>query len=168
MPFNKNVLHVDDDPAITRLVARRLNERGIEVTSINDPYQTIETLLKNNHRIVILDLSMPGIDGLELLKEIKAFDGGIHVIVLTGIVSMGNVLQAQRRGADTCFFKPLVSIEPLVTAINHAFDDIVHWWNILRELSSLRRISDTSGSYGKPGESDWESLPSCCTTPVAN
>jgi DNA-binding NtrC family response regulator len=88
---------------------------------------------------VILDIDMPGINGLDLLREIKAYDGGIQVIMLTGMVSLSTLLQSFRWGAEACIFKPLGDLDPLLEALEDTFRKINRWWTALEELSQRRR-----------------------------
>ncbi|MBN2580672.1 MAG: response regulator [Pirellulales bacterium] len=133
----RQILHIDDDPQFTTLVAEMLKSRGYLVTSLHDPSIAIQQLPRFRERVVLLDIDMPRTNGLELLQEIKAFDGGIQVVMLTGLVTMTTVLQSLRLGAEACFFKPIEDIEPLAEAIADCFRKIDRWWLTLNEL--LRR-----------------------------
>lgn len=133
------VLHVDDDPAVTRFVAAKLRDHGIEVTELHDPARAVDMVLSENYRIVLLDIDMPCLDGIELLQRIKQIDGGTAVIMLTGIVSLSSALRAMRKGAHACLFKPLVDIEALVECIHEVDRNNRRWWNTLIQLSELRR-----------------------------
>ena len=101
------VLHVDDDPQMLRFVASLLEKGDYEVISIDDPTKVRATLLASDCRVVISDVDMPQMNGLELLRQIKQHDGGIHVVMLTGLVSMSTILDSMRLGAEACVFKPL-------------------------------------------------------------
>jgi DNA-binding NtrC family response regulator len=133
------ILHIDDDPQLTRMVARQLETRGFNVVSLNDPKLATRELVLQQRRVVLLDIDMPGINGLDLLREIKSYDGGIQVIMLTGLVNLTTVLQSLRLGAEACFFKPVDDVEPLVDALNAVFAKIDRWWHTLEELSERRR-----------------------------
>lgn len=133
------VLHVDDDPAVTRMVAALLQPHGIEVTQLHDPTRAVEYMIQGNFRIVILDLDMPLVNGIELLRQIKQADGGTSVIVLTGIVSQSSVLHSMRTGATACLFKPLTSVDALLDCIREIERNTDRWWKTLRELSELKR-----------------------------
>ena len=65
------VLVVDDEPKICAMLVRALQADGIDVTSCEDPELALELLKEKPHDVVISDLRMPGIDGLELLKRAK-------------------------------------------------------------------------------------------------
>lgn len=139
MKPEREILHVDDDPATTKIVAKRLEPHGYQVTGLNDPTQTINELIYNQWRVVLLDIDMPDLNGLDLLREIKTYDGGIQVIMLTGIVTLTSALESLRRGAEACFFKPLEDINPLVESLQRTFQKLDHWWTALEDLSRLRQ-----------------------------
>jgi len=138
------VLHVDDDPATTRLVAKMLGAQGIEVTELHDPNRAVEMVLSGNFRVVVLDIDMPGLDGIELLQQIKQVDGGTAVIMLTGVVSLSSALRAMRKGAHACLFKPLVNVDALLECIREVTHNFQRWWETLKQLSELRRQEQLS------------------------
>lgn len=131
----REILHVDDDPQITRLIAKQLEAHGYNVKSLNDPAEVINDLIHGKRRVVLLDIDMPGTNGIELLSQIKEYDAGIQVIMLSGVVTVTTALQALKAGAEACFFKPVNDIGPIVEALDAAFCRIDHWWEALRELS---------------------------------
>ena len=59
------ILHIDDDPPSTRIIAQRLKKLGYEVTSLNDPARAVGELRKSRQPVVLLDVDMPTADGLE-------------------------------------------------------------------------------------------------------
>ena len=144
MSTERAVLHIDDDPQVTRLVSERLSAHGYEVTSLNDPNKALRELMQNQWRVVLLDIDMPGVNGLDLLREIKAYDGGIQVIMLTGMVTLSTLLQSFRWGAEACLFKPLGDLTPLLEAMEDTFRKINRWWVALEELSQRRREEQQS------------------------
>lgn len=137
MSTEKTVLHVDDDQAILDLVGMSLRKRGYKVISVSDPLKALPILCKSGVRVAILDIEMPGMDGLTLLREIKQRDAGIKTIMLTGMVSMGTVLHATRLGAEECIFKPIKDLNDVGDAVNRCFLNIESWWEALREWMEL-------------------------------
>lgn len=138
MNYRKTILHVDDDPQMTRLVANRLTPLGYEVTSLNEPSRALEMVTASDPRVILLDVDMPGVNGIDLLQEIKRACGGSQVIMLTGQVSIQTLLHSYRSGAEFCIFKPLTDVAPLRTAIETVFRKIDHWWNAMSEMSRQR------------------------------
>jgi DNA-binding NtrC family response regulator len=146
---NRNrVLHVDDDEDLLRFVRHSLRS-DYDVVSLREPSRCIDELLITGCRIVVLDIDMPGVNGLDLLKEIKRVDGGVQVIMATGLVSMDTVLESMRLGAEACVFKPIASIEPLKNAIGCAVDKLERWKETVRELVDLKLESAAANSTGK-------------------
>lgn len=143
MSDKRTVLHIDDDPAILRLVAGRLSNEGYEVVSCSDPGDVETLLLESNARVCLLDISMPHADGLEVLKQIKRYDGGVQVIMLTGLVSMNAVLDSLRSGAEALHFKPILEFEPLLEILNDCFRKTDRWRQTLEELRVRRSQSLT-------------------------
>jgi DNA-binding NtrC family response regulator len=150
--YRKAILHVDDDAQFTRLVAQRLATLGYEVTSLNQPSETLRVLADSHHRLVLLDIDMPGISGLDLLRQIKVHSGGTQVIMLTGTVSMQTLLQSYRWGAEFFVFKPLASMDPLLSAIETVFQKIDHWWAAMEHLGKERRAAQSATGRSLPVE----------------
>jgi DNA-binding NtrC family response regulator len=135
MSTEKIVLHVDDDPAILNIVRASLQKRGY-------PRNALGVLAACGARVVLLDIDMPGKDGLSLLSEIKNRDGGIQVVMLTGMVSMGTILQATGLGAQHCVFKPVHDMNRVGDAVDRCFANIENWWTALREWIERKNNSE--------------------------
>ncbi|MEM6329238.1 MAG: response regulator [Planctomycetota bacterium] len=133
------ILHVDDDPSVIRLIAARLGEAGYRVESIHSPLEAMDALIAGQYRVVLLDIDMPHKSGMHLLSEIKAFDGGVQVIMLTGLVNVTTVLETMRNGAEACLFKPVDDPQPLIDAVADAFRRTDRWWHSLRDLTQRRK-----------------------------
>lgn len=135
---NRKLLHIDDDEPFTRLMIHQLSRHGYDVTSLHDPTLALDELAEEQHRAVLLDIRMPGIDGLELLRQIKQRDSGIQVIMLTAQLCMETMLQSLRWGAEACFFKPLPDITPLLECLELTFRKLDRWQDAIAELSTGR------------------------------
>jgi len=142
--FERIILHVDDDPAILRIVETVLSKRGFNVISVSDPELAIQKLRESSARLVLLDIDMPGKSGLTLLREIKKVDGTIQVFMLTGMVSMATILRATRLGADECLFKPIENFDELADAAERAYDRTMRWWRTLRDWKSRKKAAACS------------------------
>lgn len=132
--MKRAVLHVDDDPQILRLVNRQLSSAGYEVISLEQPEKALKTLLDSSIRVCILDIETPRTNGLDLLRDIKQYDGGVQVIMLTGLVTLSTVLDSMRFGAECCLFKPVENFEALIEVLQAAFEKQERWWSALHEL----------------------------------
>jgi DNA-binding response OmpR family regulator len=137
----RRVLHIDDDQQFTRLVQHRLEHHGFEVECLHDERSWRERLVVGNHRLVLLDLELPNLSGLQLLRDIKRHDGGVQVIMLTAHVRMFVALEALRCGAEYCFFKPVEQFEPLVQALNSTFLRLDHWRSTISMLCQTAKPS---------------------------
>jgi len=148
----RRVLHVDDDPALTALVAAYLQHHGYQTLSCHDPRKALQELQRHHVRVVLLDIDMPDVNGMELLEQIKAYDGGIQVVMLTGLVSMQTALQSLHRGAEACCFKPITDLHPLLNAVQACFEKLQRWWDMLDDLTRRTReaqqqLADAEAQY---------------------
>ncbi len=134
-----DVLHIDDDASFTTLIAAQLLPRGFRVRGLNDSRLALAQIAERQYPVVILDLDLPHIGGLELLAKIKAYDSSVRVLVLSGATSQKTVFEAVRAGAEAVLFKPLESIAALATALNSAFAQVDRWWETLEQISRSRR-----------------------------
>jgi CheY-like chemotaxis protein len=110
------VLVVDDDPGIREMLVAILSGMNFKVTAASDGYQAIELVKSGSFDAVMMDIKMPGIDGIETLKRIKGTRPGARVILMTAYASEGTVLAARMEGASTVLYKPfdLDKIEALL------------------------------------------------------
>ena len=138
-PVKIRILVVDDEPDITDMIVRHFTFKGYDIVGVNDPAEALKMIEDQNFQIVISDIVMPGLDGLELLRRIKEYNGGIQVIMITGYVTMHNILTAMRRGAETIFFKPLQDLDKVEDCIEKCVERIDMWRNILKELGVVAR-----------------------------
>ncbi|MEO0530351.1 MAG: response regulator, partial [Planctomycetota bacterium] len=130
---------------ITDLVGEYLKREGYESEAVNDPLAVMQALIRGHYRIVLLDVHMPHKSGLQLLQEIKQFDAGIQVILLTSLVNETTVIEANRLGAEACLFKPMADPADFLNAVEDASRRNDRWWQTLRDLT-MRRKEQTAGS----------------------
>jgi len=115
-----NLLIVDDDQIILKMLERVLATTQHNVESCNDPIKAYEMIEAKHFDIVLSDISMPGMDGVSLLRKIKSFNGTIQVIMMTGYTTISNTLNAFRYGAVDIVFKPFKDKEELLNAVAEA------------------------------------------------
>jgi len=115
----KNVLIVDDSEPIRNQVARALEAAGFAVLQAGDGLEGLERARTPGLSMIILDVNMPGLSGLDILDRLKA-DGltkRVPVLMLTTEAHSAMVLRAQEAGAKGWLIKP-VRMEMLVSAVN--------------------------------------------------
>ena len=111
------ILLIDDEEEFVSTLAQRLEFRGYKAKAVNDGQTGIDTLLIEPFDMVILDLMMPGIDGLETLKQIKKNRPEQDVILLTGHGSTKAGIEGMRLGAVDYLMKP-IDIKILIDKIS--------------------------------------------------
>lgn len=97
---------IDDDPKNLKFVNFILANAGLEMHSASDPQAGLDLIHRLRPKIVLTDLVMPGVQGMELLEKIVEFDPGIDVILMTGYYSTESAVEAIQKGAADYFPKP--------------------------------------------------------------
>jgi len=115
------ILIVDDEPSIVQSLSGLLTDEDFEVTTAGNGYEALQQIETNAPDLVLLDIWMPGIDGLETLQEIKKTHPHTHVIMITGHGTIETAVQATKLGAFDFIEKPL-SIDKVIVAINNALN----------------------------------------------
>ncbi|MGC9965929.1 MAG: response regulator [Syntrophobacteraceae bacterium] len=113
------VLVIDDEPDFLETVVKRLRKRQIEAAGVGGGKEAVRLLSEQSFDVVILDLRMPGMDGLETLKEIKKKSPLTEVIMLTGHGSVESGIQGMQLGAFDYVIKP-ADFEELLEKVNQA------------------------------------------------
>jgi DNA-binding NtrC family response regulator len=113
------VLLVDDEQDFVSSLAERMELRGIKVDTAFDGAEALEKIEKGEPELVVLDLLMPGIMGLDVLRHITGKHPRTKVIVLTGHGAPEWEDEALRLGAVSCLLKP-VKIEKLIESMTEA------------------------------------------------
>jgi len=115
------VLLVDDEVVFTTNMSKLLTNRGYRVTAVNSGDSAVQALEQENFDVVVLDLKMPGMDGITTLKEIKKLGLFTETLILTGHGSIDTALEAIKLGAYDYLTKPC-EIDELVTKIEGAWE----------------------------------------------
>ena len=114
-----SVLIVDDEPSILQSLGGLLSDEGFEIITASNGYEALKIIDKESTDLVLLDIWMPGIDGIETLKEIKKDNPYIQVIIITGHGNIETAVKATKLGAFDLIEKPL-SIDKVIVSINNA------------------------------------------------
>jgi DNA-binding NtrC family response regulator len=141
-----NVLLVDDEETFVQTLAKRLTLRRFNVFTATRGDRLFEILDDNRIDVIVLDVRMPDLDGIEATKRIKASHAMVEVIILTGHASIEASIDGMRHGAFDYLLKP-VNIDELVYKIEDAFQK--------KELQEekIRRLKDQPEKAGDETES---------------
>ena len=118
---NLKILLVDDEVEFVTTLAERLQLRGAQAQSATDGEEALHMIETDPPQIVILDVMMPGLGGLEVLRRIKTQYARIPVILLTGRGSTKEGIEGMRLGAFDYLIKP-INIEELIKKIEKAIE----------------------------------------------
>ena len=119
--IGSKILLVDDEVVFTQNMAKLLANRGYVVTAVNSGDAAIQALEEKDFDVVVLDLKMPGMDGITTLKEIKKLGLLTETLILTGHGSIDTALEAIKIGAYDYLTKPC-EIDELVGKIEGAWE----------------------------------------------
>ena len=154
----RKILLVDDEAIIVKTLASRLSEEGFAVTSARDGHEALAHQAKTTFDLVITDLMMEGLDGIQVLKESKRRSPQTSVIILTGYGDLTSAVDALRLGADDYLLKPCDNNE-LLFRISRCFEKqelqktIRMYEDILPICLVCKKIRDDSGK--EPGTGEW-------------
>ena len=115
------ILLVDDETEFTENISKLLNGRGYQATAVNDGESAIEALETDNYDVMVLDLKMPGMDGMTTLREMRKLDLLTETLILTGHGDVGTALEAMKLGAYDYLTKPC-EVDALVEKIEGAWE----------------------------------------------
>ncbi len=106
MSKKPNILFTDDEKTFRNIMTKELTRMGYNVTGCGSGAETIEKMQEKDFDVVILDMNMPVMDGIETLKKVKEMESTTEVIVLTGQGTIENAVQATKLGAYDYLTKP--------------------------------------------------------------
>jgi DNA-binding NtrC family response regulator len=95
----EKILVVDDDDSMCQFLSIMLRKEGFEVTTVRDGQSAVQKVKEDGFDVVITDIKMPGMDGLQVLDQIKAIDPSTPVVIMTGFASQKTAIEAVNKGA---------------------------------------------------------------------
>ncbi len=116
------VLVIDDQPGIRRLLVEVLSDEGYIVITAGNGYEGLQTVREYKPDLILMDMKMPGMDGIETLRELKKIDQEDRVIMMTAYGELEMVNQAQEIGASGYITKPF-DINTLCQLISQCLDN---------------------------------------------
>jgi DNA-binding response OmpR family regulator len=134
--MNENtILLVDDDKVIQFVLTKALSDAGYNVTTAETAEDALEAMAVNPAEVLILDLSLPGMNGVELCREMRKRWPWCIVIAVTAFASVYELVSCREAGFEDYFIKP-VDMDELMTSVAYAFKKIGHWkerWSGIRQ-----------------------------------
>jgi DNA-binding NtrC family response regulator len=119
MAKQNRVLLVDDEVEFTEALSERMEARGLEVETVDSGEAALDAAKAKDFYAVILDLSMPGMDGIETLKRLRKHNPDLQIIVLTGRATVQKGIEAMKLGALDFLEKP-ADIKQIMEKIEQA------------------------------------------------
>jgi two-component system response regulator TctD len=147
------ILVVEDDPDLSKALTRALEKRGFAVTPCFDGLKAFQVIRQDEYDIILLDLNIPGEDGLHLLQRIRNAGIGTPVLILTARSSIGDKIAGLNVGADDYLSKPF-DLDELEARINALARRIRGHEEACIVCGSLRFERDSGAFYigGEPLE----------------
>ncbi len=102
----EKVLLIDDEEDFLDIMAQRMEARGMTITAASSAVEALEFFKQKNFDAIVVDLQMPGMNGIEALKEFKQVNPEVQVILLTGHASLERGIEAMKEGAMDLVEKP--------------------------------------------------------------
>ena len=130
----EKLLIVDDEPDMLKLLSMIIREKTpYEVTTTNNPLEALDFVKKGGFDIVIADLKMPGLDGIELLDAVKSIEQDIPVVIITAYGTVESAAETIEKGGFDFITKPFRKEQILMT-----IDKALKWLKLQRENKMLK------------------------------
>ncbi len=143
------ILFVEDDESLRKVLTRELSDSGFDVKSFASAEGVVDEVRRHSPDALLLDLRLPGVDGIELLKRVRAVDDTCQVVVFTGHGAVPEAVEAMRQGAHDFLTKP-VRLDVLEQALRRAVEKRA----LLDDNARLRRVLEPrAGASGLLGDS---------------
>jgi len=106
MALQVKILIIDDDPDICEYMTTMLESAGYEVSALSDPTAAVDAIRKSEYHLLIIDLMMPRMDGIELIQRIRKVDSDVAIVVFTGYPSWETARDAIQHNVSDYIKKP--------------------------------------------------------------
>ena len=121
VPARAKVLVVDDEESIRSVLRQALTDAGHHVLLASDGEQALELLRTNDIEVMLLDMRMPGLSGLDVLSEVRVLSPDTYVIMVTAIAELSTAVDAMKQGAYDYVAKPF-GLDDVTMAVQRALE----------------------------------------------
>jgi len=121
------VLVVDDEKEMLASLSRRLELEKIEIRTVESGREALELIGRERINVVVTDIRMPEMSGVELIRAIKDLNPFCNVIVITGYSNMSYAVECISCGAHDYFTKPIADLDTFTKAITDAIERVARW-----------------------------------------
>ncbi|OGR22277.1 MAG: two component system response regulator [Desulfobacterales bacterium RIFOXYA12_FULL_46_15] len=142
------LLFIDDEQTFLKYLAKRLVLDGFSVKTTFSGEEGVDAASKENFDVAVVDLQMPGIDGIEVQKRLKDLQPSLPCIVLTGHGSVENALESGKYNAFKFLSKP-VDMDTLIETIKAAYDFRIQQEKLSSEKDGAGKDSGKQGPISK-------------------
>ena len=130
----EKILIIDDEPDMLKLLSMIIREKSpYEVTTTNNPVEAIELVKKGGFDLVISDLKMPGLDGIEIIEAVKRLDEDTPVVIITAYGTVESASEAMLKGGFDFITKPFRKEQILFT-----IDKALKWMKLQKDNKMLK------------------------------
>jgi two-component system, NtrC family, nitrogen regulation response regulator NtrX len=146
--MKKNIMIVDDEESICQTLGGVLTDEGYDVVTARSGEEALQLLEEEPPHLILLDIWLPGMDGIETLKAIKSTNPQLQVVMMSGHGTIETAVKATKLGAFDFIEKP-ISLEKVILAVNHALDVVrLEEENLLlrQKVSHEYELTGNSGS----------------------
>ena len=114
----KKVIIVDDEQDILNTLSRYFNRKDkFEVETFTNPINALEAIKNNNYDLVLTDIMMPEMNGVDLLKQIKEVKPDVPVVMMTAYSTIDKILECDKLGASDYVTKPFISLKDIESKV---------------------------------------------------
>ena len=118
--YKTKILIADDEPDVCKFLEDILSDEGYILNSVYNGEAAVEKFSQDFYDLVLLDIGMPGMNGIQVLRKLKKLDPNVTVIMVTALVEVETVVEAMKLGAENYIVKPFRDIVLIKTAIQSA------------------------------------------------
>ena len=140
---SRAVLLVDDDPAVLRAVGRALRARGYDVITAQNGENAVHAITNRSFDVVLSDIGMPGMDGIQLLREVREHDLNVPVVLITGDPAVSTAIQALEYGAFHYLTKPVNN-----ESLERVLDKAVHVHRLAKVKQQAAELFGNNSALG--------------------